>query len=440
MRLWRALVLIVAVGSTLATGVATGSVQRLIHYKVAAPITVQALGVDLSQPQVGQAVTAGAKLVAERPTTVRYLVIVVRDQAGANYDFPRAENFRIGTRQKVFTAQRTFDKPGIYTYWVGYLKDGKWTNLSPRGTITVQGTSGSTPTPTPTPTPSPTAPSPSPTPSPTPTQTSTSAPAPPSGAFPSASNTGVPAGVALSTYTGPCTITTSGTVIDGKTVNCDLSIRAQGVVIKNTKVNGAISTADGSQYSFTLTDSTVDANPGGIRLVTAIGADNFTLLRTEVMGGNRAVYCRRNCEVRDSWIHGIEVLDTWHASGIRASQGSRIIHNTITCDAQPTPQDGGCSANLTMYGDFEAVQDVRVEGNLFLANNGAAFCSYGGSSQGKPYSSGAANIVFTNNVFQRGTSRKCAAYGPITSFDSSRPGNQWTNNKYDDGAIVPPEN
>jgi hypothetical protein len=48
----------------------------------------------------------------------------------------------------------------------------------------------------------------------------------------------------------------------------------------------------------------------------------------------------------------------------------------------------------------------------------------------------ATNIVYRDNVFQRGANRKCAAYGPVTNFDSSAPGNVWSNNRYDDGTIV----
>jgi hypothetical protein len=82
-----------------------------------------------------------------------------------------------------------------------------------------------------------------------------------------------------------------------------------------------------------------------------------------------------------------------------------------------------------MYGDFEPVRDVLVQDNLFVANpTGAAFCSYGGSSGGKPFSNDAANIVFLNNTFQRGSNSKCGAYGPIDSFDPSRPGNKWSGN------------
>jgi hypothetical protein len=101
--------------------------------------------------------------------------------------------------------------------------------------------------------------------------------------------------------------------------------------------------------------------------------------------------------------------------------------------------DAGCSAALTGYGDFDVVQNNTIDGNLFIAGSGG-YCSYGGSSSGKPYSSGTKNIRFTNNVWQKGSGGKCGFYGPITSFDSSRPGNVWTNNKYEDGTTVAPAN
>src|ERR671917_580631 len=62
---------------------------------------------------------------------------------------------------------------------------------------------------------------------------------PPYPAFPDANCTGVPSGVTLTAYTGSCTVTADGAVIDAKTVNCaPLSIRAKNVVIRNSRVNG----------------------------------------------------------------------------------------------------------------------------------------------------------------------------------------------------------
>jgi hypothetical protein len=265
-------------------------------------------------------------------------------------------------------------------------------------------------------------------------------------AFPDANCTGVPAGVALAAYTGPCTVTTNGAVIDGKTVRCSpLSIRAKDVVIRNSRIDGSVSTPSGAlNYSFSITDSEIVAPRATGVESTGLGEANFTALRVDVSGGNRSVYCRKNCTVRDSWVHGQSIANSprIHASGIRQSQGATLVHNRILCEAPDTPSGGGCSANLTGYGDFEPVQQNRIEKNLFVATPAGA-CAYGGSSGddgSKPYGNQASNIVFIDNVFERGRQGKCGFYFPITDFDSSRPGNQWINNRWTDGAAVPPAN
>jgi hypothetical protein len=441
-RLWAILVPIVAIAATVAATTANGSVRRLINYKVTTPITVQALGVDLDRPQPGQVVTAGAKLVAARQTTLRSLAILARDKAGNNYDFPHVAKFVLGTQQKEFTTRRAFDKPGTYTYWVAYLTKGSWTSVGPRQTFTVGEPQSSTPTPSPT-TVSPSAqPSPSPSASASPTATS-EPPTQTSGGFPGAGNTGVPAGVTLTDYTGPCTIGTNGTVIDAKTVNCDLSIRATGVVIKRSRINGEINGDEGTGSSFTVEDSEV-VNQAR-RACQCIGSDNFTVRRTEIRGGNRGIYCRLHCLVVDSWIHGSQLLETQHASAVRVEQYATLRHNTLACTwTGPLANDTGCSADLAGYPDFAPITHNTITGNLFAANpSGAGFCAYGGATQGKPYSGSPTNatyIVFADNVWQRGSNGKCGTYGPIVNFDKTRTGNQWTNNRFDDGTVIPPEN
>lgn len=260
----------------------------------------------------------------------------------------------------------------------------------------------------------------------------------PSG-FPNASNTGVPAGTQLTPYTGPCTVTAANTVIDSKTVNCDLVIRTSGVTIRNSKINGTVSTEENSTgYSFTLTDSHVDA---GDRIVTGVGAVNFTAVRVHVQGGNRSIHCWRDCEIRDSYVHGqmTDETGTAHESGIRMGRNATLRHNTITCDAPDVPPDAGCSAALTGYGDFAPVENNLVENNYFPGTTGG-FCAYGGSSRGKPYSDSTNNIRFIGNVFGRGSSGRCGYYGAITSFDTSEPGNVWSNNTWEDGTVLPPSN
>lgn len=284
------------------------------------------------------------------------------------------------------------------------------------------------------------------TPSPSPSVSQPSAPPQPVG-FPDASNTGVPAGTVLAPYTGPCLITMSSFKIDAKIINCDLDIRASNVQITNSQINGAVSGTTGSTYS--ITDSDVDAAPGATkRQVTAIGDGGAvaTVLRSDIQGGNRGVYCITGCSVRDSYIHGIEIQDDWHASALRVGAGATVVHNTLWCDAPDNATGGGCSADLTGYPDFEPIKNNTVDNNLFRATPGG-YCAYGGATAGKPFSgdpTNATGIKFRGNVFEKGTvlgdhgTFTCGFYGAITDFEPGRAGNEWTNNTYDDGSVLTP--
>jgi hypothetical protein len=237
----------------------------------------------------------------------------------------------------------------------------------------------------------------------------------------------------------------ANTVIDSKTINCDIDVRTTGVVIRRSHVNGNVTGPEGPGTSFRVEDSFVDGSPNGPRADRSIGYDNFVVLRSEIVGGQGEVYCRRNCTVQDSWMHGQDLADGYHASAVRVEQGSTLIHNTIACDWMfaNDATDTGCSADQTGYPDFAPINHNTMSGNLYIANvTDTGFCAYGGGTAGKPYSGDPTNatyVVFTNNVFQRGgPGKKCGAYGPIADFIPGRTGNVWTNNRYDDGTLVPP--
>ena len=169
------------------------------------------------------------------------------------------------------------------------------------------------------------------------------------------------------------------------------------------------------------------------------------MLRTEVVGGQGGIYCRLNCTVQDSWVHGTDLdpNSEWHASAIRVEQHSTLIHNSLACDwTLITNNEIGCSADMTGYPDFAPITHNTMDGNLYVANPvGLGFCAYGGGTATKPYSGDSANatyIVFRNNVFQRGSNSKCGDYGPVTDFLTNRAGNAWQNNRWSDGASVAP--
>jgi hypothetical protein len=268
------------------------------------------------------------------------------------------------------------------------------------------------------------------------------------GCWPGDSNTGVPAGVTLSAYTGPCTITTANTVIDKKIVNCSLDIRALNVTITNSQINGAIDADNCATASFNVTDSTIHVSDIDYK---GLGYCNFTATRVDVSGGNSMAWCD-TCTIQDSYLHnpledpaGAAANHAAHNSTVRMTKQSIIKHNTLWCDVKSYPQpDGqdssGCSANQTGYShDGSPPYNSTVEANLYMPTSGG-YCAYGGSTSGAL--SSVHDVVFKNNIFKKGTKPGqhggfvCGYYGVVTSFDKNRPGNQWINNRWDDGTAI----
>jgi hypothetical protein len=286
------------------------------------------------------------------------------------------------------------------------------------------------------------------------------------GCFPGLSNTGPKAPASsMATYRGSCAITAANTVIDSKVVNCrTIDVRAGGFVLKNSYLNGAIVQSRGAA-AYTVQDSFIDSGvqfpacsngscPAGKYACgdtnnqttdCGVNGSNFTVLRTEIINTNRAAYCQSNCLIRDSYFHGTnlwpDASNLAHASSVREEQNLTLRHNSLHCSYTGPFVNGeiGCSADLTGYADFAPIRNNTVDGNLFVANPGNAFCAYGGATSGKPFSgdpTNGTNQKFTNNVFQRGGNRKCSAYGPVADFDKKGTGNVWSGNVWDDGAAV----
>ena len=290
------------------------------------------------------------------------------------------------------------------------------------------------------------------------------------GCFPGPTTTGpnTPASM-LPVYSGPCTITSPNVVIDSQVVNCrtlDVTSKAGGFVLKNSYLNGGIVQSSGSA-SFTVQDSSIDSSiqypacsdgscPAGKYACgdtnnqtsdCGVTGSNFTILRTEIVGSNRAAYCESSCVIQNSYFHGTNLWpdksNLAHASSVREEQGLTLRHNSLWCSYNGPFVNGeiGCSANLTGYPDFAPIKNNTVDSNLFIASPGSGFCAYGGGTANKPYSgdpSNATNQKFTNNVFQRGGNGKCGDYGPVTDFLSGRTGNVWSGNSYSDGTTVGP--
>lgn len=257
-------------------------------------------------------------------------------------------------------------------------------------------------------------------------------------------NVGIPPFAQLTTYTGPCTITVANTVIDSKVVNCRLVIRATGVVIRDSRINGGV-TSDGNA-TVNLSRSLLDGGVNTDTTLPALGYHGITGDLLDLRGGQHSLQCDGFCDVRNSWLHAqtSPANRGYHNNAMISNGGHDVYlqHNRLECNPADNGNGGGCSGDASLFGDFGNLSRFTFESNLFMATPGS-FCFYAGNEPSKPGKPD--NIVVRNNVWQRNNSglphapntRGCAYYGPVTSWDPSRPGMVWQNNTWDSGGPVP---
>jgi hypothetical protein len=263
--------------------------------------------------------------------------------------------------------------------------------------------------------------------------------------YPDADTTGVPPGTELAPYDGPCTITETDVVlstVDATGVCPAIVVQAAGVRIEASRVPRVESTATqvDPTFSVEVVDSEVVA---GEWIGGAVWGDNLTVRRTEITGGAYSVHCGSGCLVEDSWLHDQFNPDgeAAHNNAFLSNGGSDMVvrHNTLHCTPTLNDTDGGCTADLSLFGDFGPIRDVVVEDNLLKANaSSASYCAYLGHAPGKAYPV-ATGVVVTGNVFERGTNDLCGVYGPVTSYQVDAEGNVWRDNTWDDGTELVPE-
>ncbi len=403
-----------------------------IRFRVVAPVTVQALGVDVSNAAVGQTVTAGAKVVAESRSTLPEAAIAVTGPDGTRIDFPHVRGWKLGTSQKVFSASRSFDKVGTYRYWFTYKKDGRWIGLNPKLTFTVGGSGtptpgsplpGATPTPGASPLPGAT-PTPGATPSPSGSVTTppvgsptTAAPAPnyppaqgptaqpqpgmtncrtqPSRCgYPDATNTGVPSGTALTVVNGGLDVSVAGTVIQNKDIRGCVTVRAANVTIRKSRIacsgwHGIASTSTGLLVEDTEI-SCLNARHGGI------DGGGFTARRVDISRCENGLPVHRDVTVEDSWVHDLVPTSVAgaHSDGAQLFGGTNIVlrHNTILVP--------GANAAITRN-VADNTPSILIENNFLGGGTYTLYCPYG------PGSFQVRNNRFADGMQQYGLSLDC---------------------------------
>ena len=234
----------------------------------------------------------------------------------------------------------------------------------------------------------------------------------------------------------PCdnAIIQSNITLDSCLFNDTLSIQGANVTITRSRVEGRVIGA--YQYGFSLRDLVlrdveIDGSPHGIDPdgQAAIGSDDYTCIRCDIHHTGRGANLGENVHIEDSYLHDWTYVDGAHQTAIGSNGGHNftIVHNNVEC------RSDGCSAALSLYGDFAPINDVTIERNLF--NTNGSYCTYAGSTgvaSGKPYPHGT-NIRYRNNLFGKKYMPQCGIYGPVISWENNA-GNVWTGNAWQDGS------
>ena len=149
------------------------------------------------------------------------------------------------------------------------------------------------------------------------------------------------------------TISTPGTVIDGKDIRGCVRVTAANVTIRRSKISCTgcyVVLQQITTGTLTVEDSELTCQSSG---GTAMGYNNFVARRLNIYGCENGFDVDNSAVITDNWIH-ITAPD--HSDGVQLNAGSRITiqHNTITNTA-------GTSA-IIAHPDGNS--DVLVQDNL----------------------------------------------------------------------------
>ncbi len=238
------------------------------------------------------------------------------------------------------------------------------------------------------------------------------------GCFPGPSNTGVLAGTVLSAYTGPSTISTANTVIDGKTMGC-IDVTAPGVVIRNSKVSCpssrsgyAVFSRDGgfSGTPLLIEDSEIDcANTNG----TALGEALFTAIRVNIHGCENGGDLNQNITIQDSYVHDLYNSAAAHTDGFQMG-GGHYVNGQVVAGALNVTFDHNTIFGIGADGSFgrtsAIISNRGGDTNILIQNNllaGGAFTLY--CEQGAKGN----NYRVISNAFTRAFSQKVGFFGGL---------------------------
>jgi hypothetical protein len=253
------------------------------------------------------------------------------------------------------------------------------------------------------------------------------------GGRPSAGNTGVIAGTALTVLTGDQTLAADNAVVANADIRGYVRITGRNVTIRNSIVRGGAARCSAAviqvEGSALIEDVEIaPASPNAC--LDGVWATATTLTRVNIHGTVDGVKAGNDVVVQDSWIHDLAHYSAGAPGGGQTvndavdTRGKRRItlrHNVLHAGpsgnaAYQVTQEGGASGDLR-------VENNWLDGGLCILN----FAHRGGGPT--PLT----GIAVVNNRFGRGSKFVCPILVSTQTTLSTNSGNVWD----DTGAAIP---
>lgn len=238
---------------------------------------------------------------------------------------------------------------------------------------------------------------------------------------PDATSTGVPAGTSL-TASGSITVTQAGAVIDAKQVTGSISIKANNVTIRRTRIlaTGAYPIRVESGFTGALVeDTTIDGR--GVATAATMG-NSLTIRRANIYGVLDGPRIGSDFIMVESYIHHLHRITGGHHDALQTTGASNVILRRNNLQAYNSTTGDVMNTAIQIGEEFAVVRNMVVEDNLMNGGNFTVNAGGGGTT--------GAQVQFRRNKFGRNF-----RYGPAGNIG---PGIVWesTNVYLDNGQPV----
>lgn len=236
---------------------------------------------------------------------------------------------------------------------------------------------------------------------------------------------------------GSTVVTAFGTVIDGWDIQGRLDIKADNVVVRNTRIrcsnnDGCLHNYGGHNLRVSRVDIGHDSGYGDIAImdggVSGGTATNAIYSGVNIHNVDDGVRCDGDFTVTGSWIHSLAMGTAAHSDGCQVSD----------TDANPDPGNVVFTGNVVEGGNTSCFivqgnpSNVLIEDNMLLGVSAAGEQTSYAINVGASVPQG--GVLFVNNVMNRNWQAGIDGSSSNYQWNSTT----WSGNTYTDGTVATP--